>query len=183
MTDQPKLRVDANLYYQSTEYLDHDSIQLIEGEVIVPMPPIPKHQAIVGEIFFIFMTFAKASLSKAFISPIDVYLDAHNIYQPDVLYLKENSSCRVDEKRLVGAPELVVEVLSPSTAKFDRQEKYFAYEKHGVQEYWIVDPIHELIEVWVLTEAIFVRQGAYDTDDTFSSPILESMINVQDIFS
>ena len=88
------------------------------------------------------------------------------------------------EKRLTGAPDLVVEVLSPGTAKYDRQQKYEAYQQHGVGEYWIVDPLHEVVEVWTLGEAgLFQQQGAFAGDDTFQSTILGESISVKAIFN
>jgi len=183
MTVQSKTRISVSDYYQLEEYEQHDLIQLIDGEVIISVPPIPKHQAIVGEILFLFMTQAKKQGGKAFTSPIEVYMDEYNIYEPDVLYLTPDTTCVIGEKRLTGAPDLVVEVLSPSTAKFDRQEKYKAYEKHGVGEYWIVDAIHEVLEVWTLNENQFIRQGAYGVDDTFQSPTLGMSVDVKVIFT
>jgi Uma2 family endonuclease len=183
MAVQPKTRISASNYYQLEEYEQHDLIQLIDGEVIISVPLILKHQAIVGEILFIFLTQAKKQGGKAFTAPIEVYLDEHNIYEPYVLYLTPDTTCVVGEKLLTGAPDLVVEVLSPSTAKFDRQEKYKAYEKHGVREYWIVDAVHEVLEVWTLNDKQFIRQGAYGVDDTFQSQILRDSIEVKQIFS
>lgn len=177
-----KARIKAHVFYQLPEYAQHDTIQLIDGEVVIEMPPIPKHQAIVGEILFLLMTIAKQLGGKAFTSPIEVYLDEHNIYEPDVLYLAPNSTCVVEEKRLNGAPELVVEVLSPSTAKFDRQEKYQAYEAHGVKEYWIVDPVHAVLEIWVLEDEAFIRQGVYDKTDILKSKVLGQDIELASIF-
>jgi Uma2 family endonuclease len=182
MAVQPKTRISASNYYQLEEYEQHELIQLIDGEVLISVPPIPKHQAIVGEILFIFLTQAKKQGGKAFISPIEIYLDEHNIYEPDVLYLTPDTTCVVGEKRLTGAPDLVVEVLSPSTAKFDRQEKYKAYEKHGVREYWIVDAVHEVLEVWTLQNKAFTRQGAYGTADTFQSQVLGTSVELKQIF-
>lgn len=183
MAVHPKIRITASEYYQTDAYQEHDLIQLIEGEVIVSVPPIPKHQTIVGEILFLFMTIARQKAGKAFTSPIEVYLDERNIYEPDVLYLTPDSNCQIEEKRLTGAPELVVEVLSPSTAKFDRQEKYQAYEKHGVNEYWIVDPLHEVIEVWNIGENGYVRLGAFAGDDSFDSAVLGESVSVKAIFN
>jgi Uma2 family endonuclease len=128
------------------------------------------------------MSVAKKKGEKAFTSPIEVYLDEHNVFEPDVLYLKPDSKCKVEDKRLRGAPDLVVEVLSPSTAKYDRQEKYQAYEKHGVDEYWIVDPIHETLEVWTIAEEQFSRQGAYAKNDSFTSKTLGETVEVKVIF-
>jgi Uma2 family endonuclease len=182
MAQPAKTRLKAAAYYQLPDYTQHDLIQLIDGEVVIGMPPIPRHQAIVGEILFLLMTLVKQHGGQAFTSPIEVYLDEHNIFEPDVLFLSPNTTCIVDEKRLVGAPDLVVEVLSPGTAKFDRQEKYQAYEQHGVGEYWIVDPVHEVVEVWTLTQGRFVRQGAYAGEDTFQSDQLAETISVSSFF-
>ncbi|MEM6281948.1 MAG: Uma2 family endonuclease [Chloroflexota bacterium] len=184
MIQPTRTRVRATDYYQLPEYADHDLIQLIDGEVIVSMPPIPKHQDIAGEIFYLFKTIARQSGARTFFSPIEVVLDEHNVFEPDVLYLKPDSACTVGEKRLSGAPDLVVEVLSPGTAKYDRQQKYEAYERHGVGEYWIVDPLHDIIEVWTLGEdGLFKRQGAYAGDDTFKSVTLNEDVSVKAIFN
>ncbi len=182
MVQPTQTRISAEAYFLLPEYAEHDLIQLIDGEVMISMPPIPKHQAIVGEILYFLMTFAKLNGGKAYTLPIEVVLDAHNIFEPDVLYLKPDSQCSVEEKRLIGAPDLVVEVLSPSTAKVDRQQKYRAYEQNGVGEYWIVDPVHEVIEVWTLNAGDFTRMGVYDSDDTFTSQTLQQAVTVKAIF-
>jgi Uma2 family endonuclease len=89
-----------------------------------------------------------------------------------------------DEKRIVSAPDLVVQVLSPSTAQYDRQEKYQAYENNGVTEYWIVDPLHETLEVWHLRdEGRYNRQGAFACEDSFESAVLGEAISVKAIFN
>jgi len=186
MVQQPtQTRINASDYYALPSYQEHDLIQLIAGEVVIGMPPILKHQTIVGEILFLLMTVARKLGGKAFTSPIEVRLDEDNVFQPDVLYIKpENLAItQQDDKRIVGAPDLVVEVLSPGTAKYDRQEKYQAYEANGVGEYWIVDPVYETIEVWTLTEnGQFDRQGVYARADTFSSRTLGEDITAESVF-
>lgn len=182
MAVQPITRIDAEAYYQLSEYAEYELIELIDGEVIIGVPPNPKHQTSVGESFFILMTYAKASGGKAFTSPIEVYLDPYNIYEPDVLYLKPDSSCVVEETRLRGAPDLVVEVLSRSTAKNDRERKFRAYQKFGVREYWIIDPIHAYLEVYILEDGLFTKLGTFVSGDTFASPVLQNtLINVSAI--
>ncbi len=182
MIQPTRTRITAADYYDLPEYAQHNLIQLIDGEVIIGMPPIPRHQEIVGEIFFLLLTLAKRKGGKAYTSPIEVYLDEHNIYEPDVLYLMPDSACTVDEKRLTGAPDLVVEVLSPGTAKYDRGAKYTAYETHGVGEYWIVDPLHEVVEVWTQGATGFDRQGAYAGEDTFPARTLGETVRVTTLF-
>jgi Uma2 family endonuclease len=176
-------RISATDYYQLPEYNQRDLIQLIDGEVILGMPPVPKHQRIVREIFFLLISISKNKGGEALSAPIEVQLDENNVFEPDVLYLKPDSRCAVGDKRLTGAPDLVVEVLSPATARYDRQQKYQAYEAQGVGEYWIVDPVHEVVEVWTLGDSgAFQRQGAFAGEDTFRSVVLDEMIAVKAIF-
>src|SRR5690348_10446891 len=172
MAVQPITRMSAEEYFRLPEYASHDLIELIEGEVVIGVPPNTKHQSAVGETFFIFMTCAKTIGGKAFTAPIEVYLDAHNIFEPDVLYLAPDTKCVVEEKRLLGAPDLVVEVLSRSTAKNDRENKFRAYQKFGVREYWIIDPVNAYLEVYVLEGAVFTKLGTFVVGDTFASLVL-----------
>lgn len=183
MVQSTRTRIVAEDYFKLPEYAENDSIQLIDGEVFIGMPPLTRHQEIVGEIFYLLLTIAKKLGGKAFVAPTEVFLDEHNVYEPDVLYIKPDSHCTVGQKHIIGAPDLVVEVLSPSTAKYDREKKYRAYEKHGIAEYWIVDPIHTTVEVWIHDGKAFERVGAFADDDTFDSPQLAEIINVKTIFA
>ena len=186
MVESTQTRLSAAGYFTLPEYETHDLIQLINGEVVIGMPPVLKHQDIVREILILFALIARKVGGKAYDSPIEVRLDEHNVFEPDVLYIKPDNLAitQQDEKRIIGAPNLVVEVLSPGTAKIDRQQKYQAYEQHGVGEYWIVDPVHETIEVWTHGEDnLFKRQGVYATEDTFTSSTLAEKVTVKTIFN
>lgn len=182
MAVEPKIRISAEAFYELEAYKNDELIQLIDGEVVISVPPIPKHQEIVGEVLYLLMTHAKQHGGKALTSPIEVYLDDENIFEPDVLYMKADSKCKVEAKRLNGAPNLIVEVLSPSTAKYDKRQKYEAYEKHGVEEYWIIDPVHEILEVWAGKDAKFTRIGAFSKTDLFQSQLLGEKIEVKTLF-
>jgi Uma2 family endonuclease len=132
------------------------------------------------------MTIVRKLNGKAFTSPVEVYLDENNVFEPDVVFVAPDNLdiARQDEKRIIGAPNLVVEVLSSSTAKFDRQGKYQAYEQHGVTEYWIVDPVYEVLEVWNLGDnGRYIRQGAFADEDSFESTVLGEAISVKTIFN
>jgi Uma2 family endonuclease len=109
---------------------------------------------------------------RVFVSPLDVHLDEINVPQPDLIYLAPDSRCVVAEKRLVGAPDLLVEVLSPGSVKRDRSEKFLLYERYGVREYWIIDPRDQLVEVWQLREGRFSLLGAFAIGETFDSPLV-----------
>ena len=185
MVQPTRTRINVGEYYQLPEYKRHDLIELINGEVIIGMPPILKHQLIVKRILALLTAVEARMGGIAFPAPTEVRLDDSNIFEPDVLYVQPDNLIitRRDEKRIIGAPNLIVEVLSPGTAKFDRQEKYQAYEKHGVNEYWIIDPVYEVIEVWNIGEdGSYIRQGAFAEEDTFNSVVLGESIRVKAIF-
>ena len=184
MAQPTRTRITAQAYFDLPEYQENDLIQLINGEVVIGMPPIPKHQDIVREILVMLTLFARKKGGKTYDSPIEVRLDDDNIFQPDVLYISPtNKNCTVGEKRIIGAPDLVVEILSPSTAKYDRQVKYHVYEANGVQEYWIVDPAYDTIEVFILEENTFKRLGVFDAEDTFTSSVLGEDIRIGAVLS
>lgn len=186
MVELTRTGITAQQYFQLPEYEQHDLIQLIDGEVIIGMPPILKHQLIIKKILMLLAKYEAATGGVAFPAPTEVRLDENNVFEPDVLYIAADNLtiAQQDEKRILGAPTLIVEVLSPGTAKYDRQQKYLAYEKHGVAEYWIVDPAHETIEIWTQGETNrFERQGAYGVGDRFQSVVLNETLEVKPIFA
>ena len=114
-----------------------------------------------------------------------VHLDKYNIVQPDVFWVsgKDSKSKLGDDGYWHGAPDLVVEIISEGTGRRDRHEKFTLYEKHGSREYWLVDPVTKLVEVWVLTKGKLVRQGVYSDEETFKSPVLGgAAIALKDVF-
>ncbi len=118
---------------------------------------------------------AKELGGKAYVAPVDVYFDEHNIPQPDVMWLglAPDTKCQmVGEKRLSGAPDLIAEILSPSTAHIDRKRKFRLYEKYGVREYWLVDPRDQLVEVWQHQDERFVLLDVYGVGEIFISALL-----------
>lgn len=91
-------------------------------------------------------------------------VDIKDWVQPDLIVVCDEN--KITDKNIIGAPDLVVEVLSPSTAKNDRLIKFNSYEKAGVKEYWIVDPYNQTIEVYLLENGAFTRSGVYFKDET-----------------
>jgi Uma2 family endonuclease len=123
---------------------------------------------------------------EAILSPIDVYLDDENVFQPDLFWVSgAESGCQLGEDDYWhGAPDLVVEVISPSTARRDRGDKYDLYQRHDVREYWIVDPTARFVEVFVYQGEGFTRQGLYGPEETFASSVLAGReIDLKQIFS
>lgn len=136
--------------------------QLIAGELVMSPAPIPLHQYIVGHFHWQLFQFVEAaSLGQVFASPIDVQLNERSIFQPDILFLSKEKLALIGERMIEGPPNLVVEVLSPSSAYHDLRTKFRAYEQAGIEEYWIVDPERRSVEVFANREGKFqLRQEA-----------------------
>ena len=171
-------RMTAEEYFKLPE--TNTPMQLIDGELIMAPATIPPHQRLVRRIYdYINPLFTNGEI---WFSPTDVYLDEFNITQPDLLWVAPDGRCIETDTGLHGAPDWVLEVLSPGTAKHDRSKKYRLYEKHGVREYWIADPIEKLLEAWTLADGAFKYIGAYGTGDTFESLLLGQTVDVTAIF-
>jgi Uma2 family endonuclease len=101
--------------------------------------------------------------------------------QPDIIVVCDRN--KINLKNIVGAPNLAIEILSPSTARNDRLIKVSAYQKAGVKEYWIVDPSNEYVEVFLLHDNRFISSGLYIKEDSVKVSILEDLsISLKNIF-
>jgi Uma2 family endonuclease len=115
--------------------------QLIENELIMSPAPLEKHQSILMEISAEMFQFVKKhQMGVVRVAPYDVYLDRKNVFQPDLIFVSKANLHLIEADGLHGSPDLVAEILSPFTAKYDLQVKKDVYERCGVQEYWLVDP-------------------------------------------
>jgi Uma2 family endonuclease len=169
MTDSTHIRMTASEYAKLPE--SNQITELIDGEVIVTPAPDDAHQKTSGHTYLVLARLVRDGELRY--APTDVHLDEINTVQPDLFWVSgENQKCRLVEGAWEGPPDLVVEILSPSTAHRDYREKYNLYEKYGVREYWIIDPIAKFVEVYTHSGTEFVRQGEFKRGQTFVSPIL-----------
>ncbi len=145
----------------NTAYQEPVWEELIDGKVVAMSPrPTIHHNLIIGNIFTIFHRFLKGKKCIPFADGVDVYLSEKDRVIPDVLIVCNPEIVKKDA--IYGAPDLIVEVLSPSTAKRDKGYKKDLYEQSGVKEYWIVDPENRSIEVYLL------QNGRYKLDNVYS---------------
>jgi Uma2 family endonuclease len=140
--------------------------ELYDGEVFVVPAPLPKHQIVAMEIGERLRAYAREHGGFAVVSPIDIVFSDFDVLQPDVVYFSPARAHLIDITRVIrDAPDLCVEVLSPSTAATDRGKKMQMFARYGVREYWIVDPSAESIELYELTgDAYALRQRASGSD-------------------
>jgi len=136
--------------YKSLPESETKRYELIEGELIMIPSPNFKHQSVSGNLAFILRGFVqKRNLGIIIYAPFDVHL-GDNVVQPDILFVSKERSYVITEEEIKGAPDLVIEILSPATAERDRTYKKVLYARYGVSEYWIVDPGKKTIEVLTL---------------------------------
>ncbi len=151
----------ARLTYDDLLLLPEDGLrhELIDGEHYVSPSPNVRHQRIAGRLFLALGSWLEEHpVGEVFIAALDVVFDPHNVVVPDVLFVSATRPELVVERHVRGA-DLVIEVLSPSSHRRDETLKRGLYEREGVKEYWIVDPEHDRIRV-------FVREGK-----TFGAPV------------
>jgi Uma2 family endonuclease len=149
---------------------DDERWELIDG-VAYDMSPAPStnHQRVSRQLLVQFANFLEQNACEVFQAPFDVRLpesdeaddEIENVVQPDISVICDPS--KLDSKGCKGAPDLIIEILSPSTAKKDRHEKFLLYERHGVKEYWIVHQSEHLVEVFKLND-----DGVYDKPDIYA---------------
>ena len=171
------------------DYLDlpesADRCELIDGEYYIMSGPSEDHQDAVGNIYSELRFFVRRNrLGKVLISPFDVILSPHDVFQPDVMFVSNERLHLRTGDDIRGAPDLVVEVLSPSTAHHDRVVKRERYAMFGVQEYWIVDTASMSVEVMVAQDGIFENARMYREGQTMRSPLLSCFqMDVSSIFA
>ncbi|CAM3187696.1 Uma2 family endonuclease [Filibacter tadaridae] len=159
--------------------------ELIDGAPYNMTPaPTPIHQRIVGELFYALRTHFGKSGCSVYVAPFDVQLDDtddYTIVQPDISVFCNDDM--IGDKRAIGAPELIVEVLSPSTALKDRNNKFTLYERVNVGEYWLVDPHNETIEVYALSENRYRKRKVFGRDGSLVSFVFpELTVGLDEVF-
>jgi len=171
--------------YTYEDYLkidDDNQYELIGGELILVPRPRPKHQKTAGRIYTKFENFLKQNAFGEVIYEVDVYLSGE-VVSPDIIFISKDRLNIIGELNIQGAPDLVVEILSQSTVKLDRVKKSRLYYEYGVKEYWIVDPDHKIIEVFMPGEKNWNLFQAYNMDETLISPLLNGLeIQLKEIF-
>ena len=158
--------------YQHTPEDQH--YELLDGELIMAPAPTLGHQRIDTKLGWRLAQFVEErDLGEVFFAPCDVVLSNADVVQPDLLFVShQRAHLLLGGANVLGAPDLVVEILSPSTAGRDRTLKRTLYAKHGVQEYWLVDPDARTVTVLRLDAGAFEVAALYGEGQTMTSPTL-----------
>jgi len=169
--------------YKSLPESETKRYELMEGELIMVPSPNEYHQRVSGRLEFILRAFVEGkNLGRVYYAPLDVHL-GEDVVQPDILFISRERFSIITEEEIQGAPDLVIEILSPATAERDQTYKKTLYARHGVREYWIVDPEEKTIKVMTLGKAGFESSGTYKKSDVLKSSIFSGLtINLPEVF-
>lgn len=156
--------------------------EIIEGEWYMTPAPDAEHQRVSRRLSRCLDGFVtEHGLGEVFYAPFDVLLSDTDVVQPDILFISAGRSAIVTAKNVQGSPDLVIEILSASTAAIDRIRKLTLYEKSGIREYWIVDPAARSVEIHEFASPR--RTRVYDGAQAFESALLPGLtIRLSDIF-
>ena len=170
VTGKAKVRFNYEDYCLLPE---DERYELIDGEFyVVPGPSYP-HQNAVGKLFRFMADFVEVNgLGVVVMAPLDVIITGEDTVQPDILFVSEERRGMLAHRGCEGAPDMVVEVLSPSTAQRDRELKRKLYAVHGVQEYWLVNTETASVEIMSLGNNDFISQGTYSGEDGLVSQVI-----------
>jgi len=167
-------QLDLNGKYSYADYLTwkfDEYVELIKGKIYKMTPaPLNIHQIATGNIFTLFKNYLKKQKCKVFIAPFDVRLlketkednEVFTVVQPDVCIICDSNKLDPKGRGCIGAPDLIVEVLSNSTLKKDLNEKFNLYEASGVKEYWVVSLVEKFVSVYELVNDKYELRDHYD---------------------
>ncbi|MFZ4858311.1 MAG: Uma2 family endonuclease [Desulfuromonadaceae bacterium] len=161
--------------YQEYEKLPENvRLEIIDGVVYdLAASPLVKHQVIVLKLATMFEKFFTGKPCKPFVAPLDVVLDDINVVEPDVFVVCDPE--KITEKNIKGAPDLVIEVLSPSNIIKDRRTKKWLYEQHRVQEFIIISPMEESAERYWLVDGKYGVPELFNWDESFFSKLFPEL--------
>ncbi len=186
--------ITANKKYSYADYLqwlDDKRRELFNGIAKLMSPaPSSEHQAVSGEIFVALKTRLKKKKCKIFYAPFDVRLPENNktddkeiftVVQPDISIICDET--KIDSKGCLGAPDMIIEIVSEKNSKRDVEDKFLIYQKHGVREYWLVFPHEKTVQCFVLKNNKYQLAGMFAEKGKVKVNIFDDIyINLEDIF-
>ena len=176
----------AILTYQDYAALPDDGrrYELHQGELSVTPAPSTRHQGVIIALGSRLYEHANArGLGRVFIAPTDCILSNVTVVQPDILYIAAERLSIISERAIEGAPTLVVEVLSPTSVRLDRDRKMKLYAEHGVPYYWIVDPEDRSVEAYALEGPAYALAGRLSGEPAALPPFSDLIIDPESIGS
>ena len=180
---EPDIEYGRYTYADYLKWRFEEQVELIKGKIF-KMSPAPKriHQEVSGDVFNLLKNFLRGQKCKVYIAPFDVRLpvkskkneDIITVVQPDICVICDPS--KLDEAGCIGAPDIIVEVLSKGNTKKELQNKYEVYEESGVKEYWIIYPEQQSLLVYTLVDGKYQPSRLLTKGDKLTTPILQGFV-------
>jgi len=163
--------------YEEYYKLDDDQrYEIIDGNLLMAPAPDTWHQDWSRDLFRIIDRHVTAQrLGKVFFAPVDVVLDAENTVQPDIVFIATANAGIIQRRAIFGTPDLLVELISPSSVRRDRYEKKDLYARFGVKEYWIGDPANKALEILTLKEGLYELHCCAEEKGKLASLVLAGL--------
>ena len=173
--------------FREMEIDDNDNYiyELIKGILMRRTSPSVKHQRISRKLTEALGKFLAINpIGEYLYAPTDVYLDDSNGIVPDISFVgKERSFVIKDEEYINGAPDMIIEIISPGSVKRDRVEKKKLYEKFAVKEYWLIDPANKTVEIFAIKNNVYERRAFLEISGKLTSDILPGFeMEVEELF-
>ncbi|MBT1278432.1 Uma2 family endonuclease [Thermoanaerobacter sp. CM-CNRG TB177] len=176
---------EKNKKYTYADYLtwsEEERWEIINGVPHLQAAPTWQHQAVLLELARQFANYLQDKSCRVFTAPFDLRIpeanekdeETTNVVQPDIIIICDNSGLK--KTGYYGVPELIIEVVSPSTGQKDKIEKFNLYEKAGVKEYWIVEPDEKVVMVFTLEEGRYGRPQMYSEEDKVKVSIFDNLV-------
>jgi Uma2 family endonuclease len=189
MVEEPS----ADYIYTYADYLKfkfEERLELLRGRLMKMAAPNTKHQVVAGNLYYYLRSRLNKQSCNVFIAPFDVRLPVQNrkkdneittVVQPDISVVCAPD--KIDEKGCCGAPDIIIEILSPGNSRRELQNKFELYQEAGVLEYWIVAPTEEFLIIWYLENGKYIQSKPFSAGQTITSSVLPGFqLDTTDIF-
>ena len=163
--------------YEEYSCLDDDQrYEIIAGNLLIAPAPDTWHQDWLSDIYVFLRQFVRQrKLGRTFIAPVDVVLDEENTVQPDIVFVAAARADIIQRRAIFGTPDLLIELISPSSVRRDRYDKQELYARFGVKEYWIGDPANKSLEILTLKAGRYELHCAAEEKGKLSSLVLPEL--------
>lgn len=187
-------QLDMNKTYSYADYFSWkfiERLELIKGKIFTMSPaPSRVHQDVTLELAYILKSYFKYHTCNLYIAPFDVRFPKkeisdnkiYDVVQPDLCVICDNS--KLDDRGCIGAPDLIIEILSPGNSKKELHDKYELYRDNGVKEYWIIHPSEQTVLIYKLVDNEYVPSRLYNGEETIGSSLFPDLdIDLKEVFA
>jgi len=183
----PILRENHEKVWTYDDYLqlpnDGNRYEIIEGVLYVSPVPWTPHQVLSRRLQFAFYELERQGFGYIYDAPTGLMLDGGTTVEPDLIYLRADQRSQIKRKYILGAPHLIVEVLSPGTARLDRVKKLRLYSKNQIPHYWLLDPESKVLEVMKLVGSHYRMEATLESGDSYESDDFPGLkLNLSELF-